>query len=275
MRLTQITLLFAGALALGACDDTGTDPIAAEHPPLAYTRFINAVGDTSAVDWRFIDRIDYSPIGLGMAFRAFSPYQATAAGQRQMRIFPTSTNIAVTSQHLKDTTVTLDAGKYYTLIYSGYARAGSTPSHRIIVMEDPIPATVAGTEFATRFVHLGSGLAGQDAYALASTTTAISGTPMFTNVTYGNASAYATRPTGSMAFRSTNTGTTTVTASALAPAGVAADAANNLTAIAGTGQGGSVFTGYYFSRSVAGSSAPQTTAFQSPAIIYLYDRHPQ
>lgn len=275
MKLLRIAALLTGVVALGACDESGTDPVLAPSVSLAYTRFINAVGDTGAVDMRFIDRIDYTPIGLGIAFRSFSSYQGTAAGQRQFRIFPTSTDINVTSAFLKDTTFTLEAGKYYSIIYSGYARTGSTPSHRIIVMEDPIPATVASTEFATRFVHLGSGLAAQDAYALASATTAISGTPMFTNVAYGTSSAYGTRAVGAMAFRATNTGTTTVTASALAPAGVAADATNNLNAIAGTGQGGSVFTGYYFPRSVAGSSAPQTTAFQSPAIIYLYDRHPQ
>jgi hypothetical protein len=142
-------------------------------------------------------------------------------------------------------------------------------------MEDAHPATVPAGNFATRFVHLGVGLGAQDVFAVASTTTTVVGaTPLFTGVAYEAQSSYANRATGPMAFRAANTTTTTVTASALAPAGQAADPTNYLTAIAGTGTGG-VFTGYYFPRSVAGSAAPQTTAFQSPAIIYLYDRHPR
>jgi hypothetical protein len=277
MRLTRFALLLAGAMAVGACDEAGTDPILAPDLPMAYTRFINGVADTGATDWSFIDRIDYSPKMVGMTFRSFSPYQQTFPGSRQIRIFPSSTDIAVTQQHLIDATITLEAGKYYTLIHTGYARAGSTPADQLIVMEDPHPATVAATNFATRFVHLGTGLGAQDAFAVATATTTIVGaTPMFTNIAYLAASTYNSAvPTGPLAFRAANTGTTTVTASALMPAGAAADATNNLTAIAGTSQGGSVFTGYLFPRSVAGSSAPQTTAFQSPAIIYLYDRHPR
>lgn len=278
MKLTRIALLFAGALALGACDESGTDAILATNPPLAYTRFINGVADTGATDWRFIDRLDYSPIAIGMPFRGFSPYQGTAAGSRQLRVFPSSTNINITSQHFVDETLTFEAGKYYTIIHTGYARTGSTPADNIIVMEDPIPATIAATNFATRFVHLGTGLGAMDAHAVATTgTTIVGSTPLFANVAYGTQSTYnSTRPLGAFAFRAAAAGqTATVTASAAAPAGSAADPTNNLTAIAGTSVGGSAFTAYLFPRSVAGSAAPQTAAFTSPAIVYLYDRHPR
>lgn len=278
MRLTRIAALAASVLALGACDESGTDAVLAPNVAVAYTRFINGVADTGATDWSFIDRIDYSPKMMGLAFRSFSPYQQTYPGARQLRIFPTSTNINVTSQHLIDETITLEAGKYYTIIHTGFARTGSTPADNIIVMEDPIPTTVAATNFATRFVNLGTGLGAQDAHAVATTgTTIVGSTPLFANVAYGAQSAYnTTRPLGAFAFRAAAAGqTATVTASATAPAGQAADATNNLTAIAGTSQGGSVFTAYLFPRSVAGSLAPQTTAFQSPAIIYIYDRHPR
>lgn len=276
MKLKRIALLLTSALGLGACDESGTDPILAPNPALAYTRFIHAVPDTSATDWTFIDRIDYSPKMMGMTYRQFSPYQGTYPGSRQLRIFPTSTNPAVTSQYLIDATITLTAGKYYTIIHTGYARTGSTPADKIVVMEDAHPVTVAATEFATRFVNLGVGLPAQDVYAVPTANTTIVGaTPLFTGIAYENQSAYANRPTGAMAFRAANTTTTTVSASALAPAGQPKDDTNYLTAIAGTGQGGSVFTGYFFPRSVAGSLAPQGTAFQSPAIIYLYDRHPK
>lgn len=274
MKLMRIATLLAGAFALGACDETGTDAIAANTPPLAYTRFIHAVPDTGATDWRFIDQIEYSPVMFRMTFRTFSPYQGTAPGQRKLRIFPTSTDINVTSQHLIDETITLEAGKYYTIIHTGYARTGSTPADNLIVMEDQHPASVPAGSFATRIVHLGTGLANVDAYAVASTSTTIVGaTPLFTNVTYGAQSAYATRTLGAMAFRVADAGTATVRASATAPAGSAADQTNYLTAIAGTSTGGA-FTGYYFPRSVAGSAAPQTSAFTNPAVVYLYDKHP-
>ena len=276
MKLTRFAALLAGVVALGACDESGVDPILAPNVPVAYTRFIHGVADTSATDWRFIDQLEYSPVMLGMTFRSFSPYQQTAPGARQLRIFPTSSNPAVTSQHLIDQTITLEAGKYYTIIHTGFARTGSTPADNLIVMEDPIPGTVAATAFATRFVNLGTGLGAQDAHAVATTTTSIAGnTPLFSNIAYGASSTYNdTRPLGAFAFRAANAGqTATVTASALAPAGSAADPTNNLTAIAGTSVGGSVFTAYLFPRSVAGSLAP--AGFTTPGIVYLYDRHPR
>lgn len=276
MKLMRIATLLAGVIAVGACDESGTDAVLAPIPPLAYTRFINAVADTGATDWRFIDQIEYSPVMMGMAFRSFSPYQGTTPGARRLRVFPTSTNISVTSNHIIEATVNLEAGKYYSIIHTGYADAARTPADQIVVMEDVIPTSVPATNIATRIVNLGTGLGSIDTYAVATATTAISGAPMFSAVAYGAGSAYdATRATGSMAFRVTDAGTTTIRASALAPAGSAADATNGLTAIAGYSIGGSVFTGYYFPRSVAGTSAPQTTVFQSPAVVYLYDRHPR
>jgi len=79
-------------------------------------------------------------------------------------------------------------------------------------------------------------------------------------------------------FIRSNPGTTTVTATATAPPGAAADATNNLTAVGGSTIEKSVFTGFIFPRSIAGSQAPQTTTpvnFQIPSIVYLVDRHPR
>lgn len=276
MKMMRFAALLATVAIAGACsDEAGTDATLAPIPPLAYTRFINGVADTGATDWRFIDQLEYSPIALGLTFRNFLPYQGTAPGARKLRIFPTSTNINITTQFFIDTTLTFEAGKYYTIIHTGLSRTGSTPADYIRVIEDVLPAP-ATTAFATRIVHFGTGLGPIDTYAVATTTTTIVGaTPMFTNTAYNGASAYnATVALGAMAFRAADAGTTTVRASALAPAGSAKDATNNLTAIAGTSIGGSVFTGYYFPRSVAGSSAPQTAAFTAPAIIYIADRHP-
>ena len=262
MKSARFLPLLAGAMLLAGCDDAG-DVIIAPPANLAYTRFVHAVSDTGATDWRFIDQLEYSPIGLALTFRTFSPYQATEAGARQLRVFPRSTNINLTQQHLIDATINLEAGRYYTLVHFGLARAGSTPEDQLLVLEDPIPATIANTDVAVRAMHLGAGLANPDVYALATPTTAIgTNSPVFTNIPFGTVTSYLTRATGAFAFQATPTGQTTpVIAAATAPAGSAADANANLTAIGGTGIGGSALIGIYTPGSVVGSSAPQTAAF--------------
>jgi hypothetical protein len=274
MKTTRFLALLTSVVGIAACDKAGDNVILAPQPPMAYTRFVNAVADTGRTDWRFIDQLEYSPVMLGMQFRDFSPYQQTAPGQRKLRVFPTSTDINVTQQFLMDVTLTLEAGKYYTIIHHGFSRTGSTPADAILLLEDAIPTVTAGN-VAVRAVNLGVGLANQDVYATATSTAPLPATPLFSNIAFLGSSTYATQTTGSLVFRSANTGTTTVTATGTAPAGAAADGTNNLTAVGGSTIEKSVFTGFIFPRSVAGSQAPQTTAFNSPAIVYLVDRHPR
>ena len=274
MRHMRLVVLLGVVAVLGACEDpTGEDAILAPTPALAYTRFVNAIPDTGGTDWRFIDQLEYSPVEFGMAFRSFSPYAGTAPGSRHLRIFPTSTNITITQQHFIDTNITFEAGKYYTIIHRGFTRTGSTPADLVQVIEDAIPTAVPATNLALRFIHAGTGLTGQDVYALATASTAISGTPMFDNITLGNASTYdVTRGIGTVAFRSANDNTTTAVASTLAPVGAAKDVVNNLTAIGGYSIGSSVLTAIFFPASVAGSTA---ASFANPGIVWLVDRHPQ
>lgn len=291
MKMMRFAVLAAGMALVGACEDPlGEDAILAPIPPLAYTRFVNGVSDTGATDWRFVDALEYSPVELGRTFRTFSPYAGTAPGSRRLKIFPTTTDIALTQVHFIDSTFTLTAGSYYTIIHTGFSRTGSTPADQLVIIEDAIPASVATTNFATRFVHMGTGLGAQDAHAVATAATTIVGnTPMFAGVAYGTASAYdATRATGTMAFRAANAGqTVTVTASTLAPPGDTAQVINNLTAIGGYNIGRSVFTGFLFPASVTctngtrpnnltcANQAPTAAAFTSPAITFLVDRHPR
>jgi len=273
MKKTRFVALLIGALSIGACDESGTDAILAPSVQLAYVRFVNAVADTGATDWHYIDQIEFSPVMLGMPFRSFSPYQGTAPGPRKLRIFPTSTDIAVTQQFFVDTTINYTAGLYYTVVHLGYTRTGQTPADGLLILVDTIPTVTAGN-IAVRSVHLGLGLLNQDVYALATAATPPSGTPFVANQAFRGTSGYLTRATGAMALRNTNATTLTVTASATAPAGAAADVPNNLTAIGGSTIDGSAFTGFYFPRSVAGSAAPQTAAFLAPAIVYLVDKNP-
>jgi len=271
MTSRLFALACLGAVLVAACDDGGSDVSVAPKVPLAYTRFVNAVPDTQPTDWRFIDQLDNSPTSIGLAFRGFSPYQATAPGARKLRIFPADTNVAVVQQMLIDTTITLTAGTYYTLVHLGNARGNAD---RLLVIQDDIPNTQT-TNIAVRAVHLGTGLTNLDVF-LSDTASSLPlpGSPQFANLAYAAGSPYSTRAIGAFRLRVTNTGQTTVVANAIAPPGAAAVPGENLTAIGGSTMGGSVITAFTFPRSVAGSRAPQTAAFTNPAVVYLIDRNP-
>ena len=270
LRISVVTALAALA---GACDSEG-GPFLAPDEPLAYTRFINAVPDTGAMDWRFIDAVANSPFAVGLAFRGGTPYQGTNPGPRRLRIFPTSVEIAITSQIVIDTTLTFEVGKYYTIVHLGLTRAGQTPADHIKVFEDS-PASI-WTQIAFRVVNLGTGLNPLDVFATNTTAEATPSSALFTGVAYSAATSYSMRNPGTLAIRVTASGTTTpVLANAAAPAGLAADPALTGSAVGGAGQAGSALSAFVFPRSVAGSRAPQTTAFQSPAIGYFVDRRPQ
>ena len=270
-------LMILAALGAAACSKDG-GPFLAPVVPLAYTRFISAVPDTFATDWRFVDAIANSPTAILQPFRGFTPYQATTPGQRRLRIFPNPGGsyvpIGVVTQVMIDTLLTFAEGKHYTIIHVGLARTGGAPADRVIVLEDAIPENI-GTQIAVRAVNLGVGLGSLDVYAAASTTAPLPSSAAFANLAYGAQSSYVTMAPGTLALRVTATGTNTpVLANIAAPAGAVADPANLLTTIGGAAQPGSAFTAFIFPRSVAGTTAPQTTAFQSSAIVYIIDRNP-
>ena len=270
MNRHRILLLAVAAIAIGCKEDDG--PFLAPTPPIAYVRYVHAVPDTGATDWRPIDALENSPPAIGISYRQFTPYQAMGAGNRHIRVFPTSTDINITSKFLIDTTITFTPNTYYTLIHTGYARPGETPADGILVIQDAIPATNT-TQVAVRLVHQGVGVGAVDAVGVdagGATSTIASGTA------YNAVSTYAMRGTGAFSVRVTASGTTTpVLATAAAPAGAAADPANNLTAVGGATIAGSALSAIVFGPSVAGSRAPQGGAFASAAVVYLVDRHPR
>lgn len=263
-----------GALLAAACEkDEG--PFLAPTVPLAYTRFINAIPDTVSVDFRYIDLLEYSPFAIQVPYRQFSPYQGTAPGARHLRVF---TNWGGDSVYLRHTTVvlgdetpTFEAGKYYTLVATGYARAGQTPAVKIHVFEDPIPDP--GSNVAFRVVNLAPPLGSVDVSVTGASADAIPAAT-FSSIPYLGASAYVTRATGNAWFRVTGAGGTELVAGngRQAPAGIAGDPLANLTTVGGSGQAGSVVTAYIFPPSVTGSRAASIT---TPSIVFIVDKHPR
>ena len=274
MKSIRLAFLFLGAVSLAACGgDDGV--IVAPKEELAYTRFVHAVPDTGATDWRFIDVLKNSPTAIGLTYRGFTPYQATAVGQHQLRIFTTSTDINITSVPIIDEAVTFQANTYYTIVHVGYTRTGQAPADRLLVIQDNIP-DVANANVAVRGVNLATGLGNLDFFASASGgTSPLPSTPLFANVAYLASTAYSNLTPGPLAVRTTATGQTTVLADNTAPPGQSADPAANLNAVGGSTKGGSAFTAFAFPRSVAGSAAPQGTGFGAPAVIYIIDRNPK
>ncbi len=182
-------------------------------PPLAYVRYINAIPDTLNTTVRFIDQVEYSPqTFVNVPFRGLGGggYQPTEAGSRAFRVFTAdfvNYTDAGNTARLVDTTLTFEAGKYYTLLHTGYARAGSTPRQRIVMMMDAIPTP--GASVAIRALNAGPNLGNLDVYYAPTTTTAISGAPAVAALPYLSASPYRTQAPGAFAAQITATGATT------------------------------------------------------------------
>ena len=216
MKLLRFVLLSAAAVALAGCsDDDG--PVVAPNEPLAATRYINAMPDTGTTTWRFVDKLENSPVFIGLAFREFTPYQATGVGQRPLKVFSQTEDIRYSNVTFADTTLTLQEGKHYSLIQLGMARAGSTPSERLWVLEDVFP-TVPANQIAIRFVHTGAGLGPIDVYSAdALIGPSIPATPLVSNLAFGTASPYvlinATASTDLASIAATATGYTRTTGS--------------------------------------------------------------
>ena len=288
MRLSRLFLLPVAALAVAACgDDNGVSENA--RPPLGGVRFVNAVADGGPVDIRMVDQVEWSAssattaANYGLPFRAGTTHWATEAKSRRIRVFPTDSNIAVTSQILHDTTIAVEANKNVTLMLVG-SRANPS-SLRFVVIDDTPPAA-AGTEVAVRAVNADAAAA-VDAYLTPTATTAITGAPTWANVSPLSGGAYVTRDTGSFAVRAAMAGTTTPLYSAGAPVG--APQAGLIGALAGSRAPGSALSAYVFPRAcpavatpltidncptLIGQSTANQTALQSPAVLWFVDRVP-
>lgn len=273
MRISKVPMLLA-VLAVGAvgCSTEDGQPTATNAPPpLAYVRYINALPDTQNTTVRFIDYIEYTPQTFAnVAYRGIGQglYQGLKAGSRQLRIFnadATNFSAAGNTAVLGDLTQTFEAGKYYTILFTGYARTGSK---KIVVLEDVIPAP--GSNIAIRVLNANTGLGSIDAYKTAAVGDAITGTPAFAAVAEQKYSSYITAAPGAFAIRATAAGNAaTIHASGAAPAGTAGTTTAD--PIGGATVAGTVITAMVFPASVTGSMAAAST---TPSVVYVVDKQP-
>lgn len=273
MRLTRLAMLTLGAAFSAACSEPSNDPTTPDVPPLAYVRYINAVPDTLNTTVRFTDQVQWSPMSfVNVPFRGLGQgnYQPTQAGSRKFRVFTadaTNFSTAGNTVILVDTTLTFEAGKYYTLLHMGYARAGSTPRQRIVAINDVHPNP--GAQVAVRAIHAALGVGAVDIYATATATSPISGTPLFRNVATEAVSPYANVNAAAFATQIAAAGGTTALVAAAAPAGTAGT--TQLNPIAGATIAGSVLSAVAFPASPANSAGAR---FTTPGIVYFIDKNP-
>jgi hypothetical protein len=260
MRLSRFVMLCFGTAVLSAC---GKDQVTTPSlPPLATVRFINAVNDTGGVDIHAMDQVSLSPVANNLQYKKATEYFPTEAGVRHFRVFPTSTDINVTSQTMSDAVITLPVGSRVTLLLAGSARAGTV---NLWVINDSPTAPTAG-QIGVRMVNADGG--NLDGYVVATPTTALPATATFTNVGPLTASSYIFRATGAAAIRVTDAGQVLVKASVAGPASPAT-LVGELPG-AGVSSAGSVISAYYFAAGVVGSPAAAAAA----GVIWFVDRNP-
>ncbi|MCC7053789.1 MAG: DUF4397 domain-containing protein [Gemmatimonadaceae bacterium] len=269
------TAAAAGMLgALAACSaDTG--PTVTQVGDLAYVRVINAIPDTGAMIYRFVDQIENPLEGLGLNFRQASAYAGTKVGARQLRAFIVSTTPAIVAgAPILDRSVTLAKDTYYTLLHVGLAQ-GDRDS--IIVLVDSFPSFSAlGARVGIRAVHaIPSGVGAVNVFTTKRLADALPATPAFSNVTYGRATAYAQVTADTIAARVQVADTPTTVLSALAPVGTAGTTAVNPdggSRIAGSSLTAVAFPAGLGARATSNATNPQFSG--SPAVVWYLDGRP-
>jgi len=241
------------------------------------------VPDTGEMDMRPVDII--SEAGLFDAvFRGSNMfYQGIDAGTRQIRVFMSSTNPAITGVPILDTTTTFTSPNGYTVIHTGFARTGSTPGRVLWIVPDAAADPGAGN-VGIRILHAGVGLA----------------TNVDVNITRRATDTLPTRPQWPTSRIRASGRTSRARRDTVLTSGVAADSMRVVVTAAGTktpvlfsvkvprgiaerrpairSQGPACparsFTAVIVPASVVGSTAPQGGAFAAPSAVFLVDKRP-
>lgn len=308
MRFARHLLLATLAFGAAACSDDDLGPTRTVVPPLAYVRYINATPDTLNHTVRWVDDIEFTPqTFINVAFRTEGQggWQGLRSGNRHFKVFTYQQNVlnfpvAGNTTVLKDTTFNFETGKYYTILYTGFTRTGSTPAAQLRIFEDEPPASPAtgtlirvynlayGTDFD---LYMGQGAAFPDTTIVGADTTifqrdtvvgetftagelgVLLGSGAAANI--GTASqAYTARALGNnRGLRLTNPAAlTTLGVRVTTPNGIAENA--DFEAAGGTNINGSVLTMWVFPAKTAGSPNSSGVANARPSVLVTIDRSP-
>jgi len=168
MHFTRVLVAGLAVAGMTACD---SDPVSKTvlPEPFSSIRWVNAVSDTVAMDFRVVD-YPSNASEPNLPFRASSGnWRNLPPGAHHIKVFFTNTtaagtDVSVVSQVFVDTTLTFDVGKKYTIVHYGFTKAGATPRNRLIVVED-VPPTPAGGQIGLRVINAAPALGTVDVYA--------------------------------------------------------------------------------------------------------------
>jgi uncharacterized protein DUF4397 len=202
-RFVQLPVLFLAAGLINACSPEQV--IQTEDIPTAGVRFINAVPDTGAMDFRPVDLPENTTFyNVGFRGTALLFYKNATAGNRHFRVFqsPDATltaeqQIAMAQVVFADTTFNIEAGKRYTFIMWGFSRTGSNPRMKLsILVDDPADPV---NQIALRIVNAAAGRGAIDVRQYPNGGV-LPATADFANVAELTASAYVLADTGVKKF---------------------------------------------------------------------------
>jgi len=290
MRHIYPIAMLLGAGVVAACNPDKV--VKTEDIPTAGIRFINAVPDTGAVDFRPVDIVENSQF-YNVTFKSTTLlyYKNARAGTRHFKVFktPNSTDPGATQLATAQTVMfdldneVIEAGKLYTYILWGYARTGSSPAMRITrITDDPADP---GAQVALRVINTclpgtcgasADGVLDVRAFKVSAGIGAAAAT--WLAVAPLTTSAYQNIPAGG--FVATDTirfdfrpagGVTTGAALATGPAPLGQAETIDIQALPGTSVAGSAISAVIFPRAVASSQGGSAT---TPAVIFVWDRRP-
>jgi Domain of unknown function (DUF4397) len=278
-RIVQLSVLGAVS-ALMACSTPETT-VVTEVIPTAGVRFINAVPDTGAAygfDFRFVDIVE-SNAQFRMTFRnapsstapfvsTLTEYKGAREGSRHFMVFLDDTLQTVATTVIKDSSITAVAKSNYTVMLWGNARSSGADKMRLTVWEETVPSP--GAQVALRVVNTTGSPIDVRVYTQGGTVPAAA---TWAAVAAYSASSYVTLATGSYLYNVQPAGGgTALFADALAIPGLAGTV--DLEPVPGTTVAGTALSAFVYPRSVAGSKAPQGSAFAVPSIAFNWDRRP-
>jgi hypothetical protein len=289
MILHRFLLLGAALAAVTACGSDSTSPTIITPGPAGFIRIVNAVPDTGAQDFRFVDVVEGVPNVefANLAFRQGTDrgYQRVSVGTHHIRVFMSGSNLnaaglpndpAIVSTVLGDTTFTFAEGVHYTFLWQGASRAGA---QKFVITTDNFAAPAA-SQFTINAMNSSSSAA--DFYIASGTTkpavgSAVVGTPTFAGVAANTATSWTGFAVGDYTIAVTAAGSPTVIASAVCPAGSAAvpevpGVSGAIQASAGCPIANSVLTSMLFDPVVVPSKAPQTLT--TPGLAAIVDKQP-
>jgi hypothetical protein len=265
-------LLLGGAtMALAACSSDPVSKVVTPDPSAAI-RWVNAIPDTVGMDYRVVDYpSNASEPGL-LYGTSSGNWRIIPAGSHHVQAFfscPASLTgsagnpcqvPAVVQTVIDEATFNLEAGKKYTILHYGFAKAGATPAKKLMLIEDVLPTVPAG-QVAIRVINAAPALGTINVFSNLATATggAVPGSASFSAVAPGTVSNWINFPvaTGTNSYRisATAPGSTTALVDFLAPVGVAAVPATATTgaldAVPGARIDGSAFTIVIFGPRVA------------------------